>query len=117
MRRMILHLLCTTAAIGAAVYLIDGVSLVEPWRWWHLVLVGIVFGVLNALVKPVLTLFSLPVILLTLGLFYLVINAVILWLTAALVPILSVSGFVPALLGSLVISVVNWVLGGLIVKE
>lgn len=73
-----------------------------------LVLAAVVFGLVNAVVRPVAVLLSLPLTVLTLGLFLLVVNAAMLGLTAALLPGMRVSGFFPALLGSIVISVVSW---------
>lgn len=71
--------------------------------------IGLVFGVVNALVGPVLRLLSLPFVLLTLGLFLLVINAVLLGLTAAITDRLTLDGFGTAVLGGLILAVVGWV--------
>jgi putative membrane protein len=70
--------------------------------------IAVVFGLINLLVKPIVQLLSLPFILLTLGLFLLVVNAAMLWLTAALTTRLAVEGFMAALLGAVVISIVTW---------
>ncbi len=74
-------------------------------------LTGLALGVVNAFVRPIFVLVSLPVTCLTLGLFLLVINAAMLWLVAQ-IPVLGfgVSGFLPALVGSIVISVVSFLL-------
>lgn len=72
-----------------------------------------VLGLANMIVKPVLILFSLPITVLSLGLFLLVINGLVLWLVAALVPGIAVSHFGWAVLAALVISLVNGLLGGL----
>jgi putative membrane protein len=71
--------------------------------------VALLFAVVNAVVRPVLKLVSLPFVLLTLGLFYLVINAALLGLTAALSDRLQVAGFGAALLGGFVLALVSWV--------
>ena len=77
-------------------------------------MVALVFGILNMLVKPVLFLLTLPFFLVTLGLFTLVLNAVMLWLTSALSESLGlgfrVDGFWPAFLGALVVSIVSFAL-------
>ncbi|MGY1811338.1 phage holin family protein [Blastococcus sp. SYSU D00820] len=70
--------------------------------------IALIFAVVNAVVKPVLKLLSLPFLLLTLGLFYLVINAAMLGLTAALSDRLQVDGFGTALLGGFVLALVSW---------
>jgi putative membrane protein len=71
--------------------------------------IGLLFGVVNAIVGPVLRLLSLPFVVLTLGLFLLVINAALLGLTAALSDRLTVTGFVTAVLGGLILAVAGWV--------
>ena len=70
---------------------------------------ALVLALLNAFVRPVLGLLTLPITLLTLGLFHFVLNAAMFGLAAALVPGVSVGGFVPALLGALIVSVVGLV--------
>lgn len=74
----------------------------------YLLLVGLVIGAINLIVKPIVTLLSLPFIVLTLGIFYLAINGLMLYLAAMLLSGLSVQGCVPALLGGLVLAVFNW---------
>lgn len=74
-----------------------------------LVLAALLLGVCNALVRPVLVVLTLPITVLTLGLFLLVVNAAVLGLVALLLPGFSIAGFVPALLGSIIVGVVGWV--------
>ena len=88
-------------AVGLALY-----SRVAPKQ-----IVGLVIGLINLIVKPIVTFFSFPLILLTLGLFYLVINGLVLYLAAWLLPSqLQVSGCGAAILGGLVMALVNWLL-------
>ena len=68
------------------------------------------FGIVNFLLRPLLTLLGLPFIVLTLGLFMLVINAALLGVTAALLEVLTVSGFWAAVFGGIVVSIVAWLL-------
>jgi putative membrane protein len=70
--------------------------------------IGLLFGVVNAVVGPVLRLLSLPFVVLTLGLFLLLINAALLGLTAAISDRLTVDGFVTALIGGLILAIVSW---------
>ena len=77
---------------------------------------GAILGVVNVLVKPVLLLLTLPLTLVTLGLFIFVVNAVCLGLTALLVPGFTIGGFWPAVGGALVVSVVSWILNGLLLR-
>ncbi len=71
--------------------------------------IGLIFGLVNAVVGPILRFFSLPFVLVTLGLFLLIINAALLGLTAALTDRLQVDGFVTAILGGLILAVVTWI--------
>jgi putative membrane protein len=95
-------------------YLLDGVDVVPnpdgplgefgTWLW-----IALIFAVVNAVVGPILRLFSLPFVVLTLGLFLLVINAALLGLTAALTDRLTVDGFGSAVLGGLLLAIGGWV--------
>ena len=114
--RFFLRLLINAAALWVATRVVPGVTFAgEPV---YLIVVALVFGLLNALVRPILTLLTCPLLILTLGLFTFVINAVILLLTSALSEKLgigfSVSGFWAAFLGALVVSIVSIVLSLLI---
>jgi putative membrane protein len=71
---------------------------------------GLVLGIVNAVVRPVLVILTLPVTLLTLGLFLFVLNGICLWLTSLVVKGFVVGGFWSAVLGALIISVVSWIL-------
>ena len=81
-----------------------------------LVIAALVLGLVNALVRPVITILTLPLTIITLGLFYLVVNGLAFGLAAALVPGFSVDGFGSAVLGALVVSIVSWVIG-LVTKD
>jgi putative membrane protein len=110
--RLILRILINAAALWAAVYFIDGIQFTGSIV--SLLGVALVFGVLNAIVRPILFFFSLPVLVLTLGLFTFVLNALVLLLTSALSSRLGlglhVDGFGAAFWGAIVISVVSFVL-------
>jgi len=71
---------------------------------------ALVIGFINAIIKPIFTFFTLPLTFMTLGLFLFVINGLMLFLAAALVPGFYVSGFGAAILGSIVVSFINWVI-------
>lgn len=77
---------------------------------WPALLAGLVLALINAVVRPVLKIITLPLTLLTLGLFLFVLNAFCLWLTSAVVPGFDVAGFRAAFLGALLITVVSWAL-------
>ncbi|MCJ7641713.1 MAG: phage holin family protein, partial [Desulfobacterales bacterium] len=76
--------------------------------FWAALVAAFVLGIINAILRPVLVFLTLPVTILTLGLFLLVINGLLLWLVAALVPGFQVNGFWGAVLGSVLISIVSW---------
>jgi putative membrane protein len=107
--RFLLRLLINAAALWIATRIVPGVS--HTGSGVNLLLVALVFGLLNALLRPILTLLSCPLLILTLGLFTLVINAVILWVTSAISESFGigfhVEGFGAAFLGALVVSVVS----------
>lgn len=85
--------------------MVDGIAL--SGAFWEVLLVAAVFGLVNALLKPLLILLSLPFLILTLGLFTIVINSLLLMLTATLVDALAVEGWWAALVGSVLISIVS----------
>lgn len=107
--RFVVHLFIAAVALWVAVTIVPGLH----YTGSLLMLLGValVFGVLNAVVKPVLLLLSLPLLILSLGLFTLILNAFLLWLTGTLSQALglgfSVAGFWAAFLGAIVVSVVN----------
>ena len=108
----LLRLLINAAALWIAIQLVDGIE--HRGSWWSLLFVALVFGVLNASIRPLLKLLSLPVIILTLGLFIFVINALMLMLTGWISGLLDlgfyVAGFWDAFVGGLIISIVSFVL-------
>jgi putative membrane protein len=110
--RFVMRLLINAAALWAAVRLVPGIRFTGSLP--SLLGIALVFGVLNAIVRPVLILLSLPLLLLTLGLFTLVLNAFVLWLTSAFSAALGlgfeVRGFSAAFIGAIVVSVVSIVL-------
>jgi putative membrane protein len=114
--RFLLRLIISAAALWVAIALVPGVDYQGPWI--YLLLVALVFGVLNAFLRPLLKLLACPLMILTLGLFTLVINALVFWLTSALSKSLGlgfhVDGFWSAFLGALVVSVVSILLSVLI---
>jgi putative membrane protein len=117
--RFLIRLLITAAALWLSVLLIPGIDYVGAWH--GLLIVALVFGLVNAIIRPILLHLTCPLVLLTLGLFVLVLNALMLWLTAALSGALgigfTVAGFVPALLGALVVGITSTALTILVGKR
>jgi putative membrane protein len=78
-----------------------------------LLLAGALFGLFNAVVRPIALFLSLPALILTLGLFYFVMNGILLWVASFFLPGYRVQGIIAGILGSLVVSVVNWAIHAL----
>lgn len=110
----VIRVIANAAAILIAAYLVPGIHVEDGGT---VLVAGFALGVINALVKPVLTILTLPLTLITLGLFLFVLNAACLGLAAYLVRGFSVDGFWPALLASLIISFVSWILTGLMTRR
>jgi putative membrane protein len=119
--RLIVRLLAGAVALAVGAALIDGIS-VSPGttseRVITLLAVAVIFGLVNAIVRPIVRLISLPLFIITLGLFTFIVNALMLLLTAWIGDqfdlAFEVSGFWPALLGALIISVVTFILNVLL---
>lgn len=108
----VLRLLATATALWVAELAVPGIS--YTGSAFGLLVVALVFGVVNAVVRPVLKLLTCPLVILTLGLFLFVLNALMLWLTSALAQALgigfTVSGFWAALVGAIIVGLVSMVL-------
>jgi putative membrane protein len=110
--RFIIRLIINAIALWVAATFVPGIA--YRGDILNLLLIALVFGVLNALIRPLLSLLTCPLQILTLGLFTLVLNAVMLLLTSSVgqslgIPF-SVEGFVPALIGAIVVSIVSIIL-------
>lgn len=116
--KLILNWLLSAAALLAVAYLYSGVVVTSVTG---ALIAAAVLGALNMVVRPILVLLTLPVTLVTLGLFLFVVNALMFWAAASLVSGLSVSGFGAALIGSLIYSLlqvaINFVLERLLFKQ
>jgi len=105
MAGFLVHWLILAIALFVTTRLVGGVR-VDSYA--TLAVAALVIGFVNALVRPVLVILSLPLTVLTLGLFYLVVNGACLMLAAALVPGFSVNSWGSAIVGALVLSVIGW---------
>jgi putative membrane protein len=111
MARFVLHWLVIAVALGAAARLVPGIHIASGPV---LVLSALVLGLVNAIVRPVLVVLTLPLTVLTLGFFYLVVNGMAFGLAAALVPGFTVASLGSAVLGSIVVAFVSWAFAALI---
>ncbi|HLT92308.1 MAG TPA: phage holin family protein [Woeseiaceae bacterium] len=111
MKGFVLHLVLTAAALLVVAQFVGGVHVAG---FGSALLGAIVLGLVNAFVRPVMIVLTLPLTLLTFGLFLFVINALMLWLAAALVPGIAIGGFGAALLGSILLTLLNVVIEALL---
>ena len=113
--RLLLRWVITALALVAAARLVPGIEIRDSNGWVAVFVMAAVFGLVNAFIRPLLTVLSCPLVLLTLGLFLLVINGITFLLSAYLANNLFgagfvVNGFLPAIFGAVVVSVVSFLL-------
>ncbi len=106
----LIHWIVVAVSLWVATNLVPGVRVSSTST---LLLAALVLGLINALVRPILFIVTLPITIVTLGLFYFVVNGLAFALAAALVPGFTVTSFLSAVLGALVVSVVSWILGSI----
>lgn len=104
----ILKYLGTVAAVYLTVSLVPGITVLGGWV--TILLIALVWSVISMVIKPVLGILTLPITILTFGLFSFVLNALLFWAMALIVPGFFVAGFLPALLGALVLSILSWLI-------
>jgi putative membrane protein len=109
--RFLLVWILNAVALLIVAYLFPGVQVLD---WKAAAVAALVLGLVNMLVKPVLVLLTLPITIVTLGLFLLVINALLFWAVASVVPGFHVTGFWAALLGAVLYSLVTWALSAIL---
>ena len=105
--QIIVALVLNAVALLATTYIVPGFRVDN---FTTAVLAAIVLGVVNTFIKPVLSFITAPLTVITLGLFAFVINAVVLFIVSAVVPGLKIDGWIPAILGAIVLSVVSTIL-------
>ena len=109
--RLLLLWVLNALALLAVTYLLPTIH-VTGFVW--ALVAAVVLGLLNTLVKPILVILTLPITILTLGLFYLVLNGFMFWLASAFLPGFQVDGAWAAILGGLLYSVIAWILSLLV---
>ena len=112
--QLILRWLISALALLALPYVMSGI---EVKSFYIALIVAVVLGLINAVVRPVLILLTLPVTVLTLGLFILVINALLFWFVASFVDGFQVSGFWAAFFGAILYSLITWAANALIFEK
>ena len=119
MTRFLLRWGITAVSVAVAAWIIPGIYVDEPHRIWAVALVALVLGLVNAFVRPIVSAFSCGLIVITMGLFTLVINALMLWLASWIAVEwlglnFHVDGFWNALLGAVIVSVVSLIMSALV---
>jgi putative membrane protein len=107
--RIVVSIIVNGLAIGLTAAILPGIH-IQPFGIGALLLLGLVFGVINAIIRPLVTILSLPITILSLGLFQLVINALLLYLGSLFVPNLKIDTFLWALLGGVVMGIIGAIL-------
>ena len=118
MKTWIIRVVINACALAIAAWLFDGIVVngsSDRERLLTLLVVALIFGVVNEFVRPIVSFLSIPLYILTLGLFYFIVNALMLWLTSWVCDLLDIGfrvhGFWTAIFGAIVITIVCWVMG------
>ena len=114
-RSLVIRWISNTVALYVAAWLLTGVDYGN--QWWTLLIAGAVFTVVNMAVKPILAVLSIPFIVVTLGLFYFLLNVLMLYLTDWLVPEFEIDTFWWGALAAIIVSVVNGVMHRLLPED
>ncbi len=109
--RILLAIAINTAALLVTAYFVPGFNVAS---WQTAVLAAIIFGLINTFVRPLLVLLTLPLTVLTLGFFLFVVNALILFMTTYFVSGFTIDGWLPAIIGAIVLSLVSAILSSLL---
>ncbi|MFZ2803994.1 MAG: phage holin family protein [Patescibacteria group bacterium] len=109
--KLVLRWLISALAVMATAYIVPGISVAN---FWTALVAALVIGLINALIRPLILLLTLPINILTLGLFTLVINALLFWFASSIVKGFDVTTFTAAFLGALVYWLVSWVANALL---
>jgi putative membrane protein len=115
MKKLLIRLGINAVALYAAIYLLQGQGITPQFEhWWDILWLALIFGLVNALIRPILTVISCPLIIVTLGLGSLLINTLMFYLAGWIGSHggvgFTVDGFLPAFFGALIVSVVSFVL-------
>jgi putative membrane protein len=113
--RYLARLAFNVVALYVAAWAISGITYGD--KWWSLLIAAAVFTLVNMFIKPIVNLLSLPFIIVTLGLFLLLVNVFMLYITDWLVDDFEIASFGAGLLGAIVVSIVNWILSAVIPGE
>ncbi len=111
MKRFLVHWFVTAVALAVTAWVLPGIQVVTVPA---LLVAALVLGLVNAIVRPVLVFVTFPITILTLGLFYFVVNGAAFGLAAALAPGFTIDGFGWAIVGAMVVGVTSWIVGAVV---
>jgi putative membrane protein len=111
--KLLLVWLINAVALIAVAYLVPGITVAS---FVTALIAALVLGLVNAVIRPLLVILTLPVTVLTLGLFIFVINGLLFWFVGSFITGFVVSGFLPALAGAILYSIVSWALSALLLR-
>ena len=111
--RILLAWLINALALIAVAYLMPSISVAS---FWSALVAALILGLVNAVIRPVLLLLTLPVTVVTLGLFIFVINGLLFWLAGSFIDGFVVGGFWAGFFGAILFSIVSWILSALVLK-
>ncbi|MCC7500683.1 phage holin family protein [Candidatus Nomurabacteria bacterium] len=106
--KALVHIIATAAALVVMTRMVPGIS-VEGW--YSALIVAVVWGLLGVTIRPILGLLTLPINIITFGLFSFVLNALLFWFVASIIQGFDVAGFVPALIASAILALVSYAVG------
>lgn len=112
--RLLLRWLLSALALLAITYLVTGITVTN---FYAALVAALVLGLINALIRPIIVVLTLPFNVITLGLFTLVINALMFWFASTLVKGFTVGGFWPAFFGAMLMWIFNWFIAGIVRKN
>jgi putative membrane protein len=107
MMKMIINVLAVAATLLLISQYVPGISVAS---FYTALIVAVLWGIIGLTIRPILTILTLPITLITFGLFSFIINALLFWFLATFIAGFSVAGFIPALIGSALLSAVSWIL-------
>jgi putative membrane protein len=114
MMKLLLVWLINAAALFALPYLFDSIRVDT---FYTALIVALILSILNTVVRPILLVLTLPITLLTLGLFIFILNGLLLWFVASFVQGFTIAGFWPAVFGAIVYSLISWAASALLLGE
>jgi putative membrane protein len=112
--RLLLVWLVNTASLIAVAYLMPSISVAS---FWTALIAALVLGLVNAVIRPILVILTLPATILTLGLFIFVINGLLFWFVGSFIEGFHVAGFWSAIIGAILYSIISWALSALLLPK